>query len=167
MSGFKWKKIRTFDEFLDEFERYVNEYFTKNVILTNRVNLKELDGGDVLFFEVSTPSIDIILKIFVPDRVIMDSYFTDGWAGGPNRIYDDWNGLILTEEQFSRFLGLARKMVDYYNQNKGEFQKARSEAFMNLIVGTKGKVIDALEEALGEETATLLIAKELGVLKED
>jgi hypothetical protein len=131
------------------------------------VKLEELDGGDILLFEVSTPAIDIILKIFTPDRVIMDSYFTDGWAGGPNHIYDDWNGLILTEEKFNRFISIAKRMVEYYDRNRGEFQKARSEAFINLIAGTQGKVLDALEEALGEEKTALVVANELGVLKRD
>lgn len=162
--AFEWGKVESFDDFINWFEHYVNDYFTKNIILTNRVVLDVFDGGDVLRFEVSTPSIDIILKIFVPDRVIMDSYFTDCWSGGPNSIFDDWNGLVLSEEQFSRFLELAEKMVCYYNKNRGEFMKARSEAFLNLVVGTKGKILDVLEDELGEDVAAAVVAKELGVI---
>ena len=86
---FEWKKIQSFDDFLDEFERHVNEYFTKKIILVNYAKLESYDNGDIILFEPSTPSIDIFLKFFVPDRVVMNSYFTDAWAGGENRIYDD------------------------------------------------------------------------------
>jgi len=165
--AFRWKKVRTFNEFLSEFERYVNEYFTKDIILVNRVKLEERHNGKTIRFEVSTPSIDIIFEISTEFRVIIESYFTDSWMGGPNHIYHDWDGQVLSEEQFERFLSLAKKMVDYYHNNSDKFGKARAEAFMNLIFGTKGKVVDALEEVLGEETATALIAHELGVFPKE
>ena len=159
--SWKWGKVESFDDFLREFEKYIDEYFTKQIILVNRVNLRWLDS-DVMLFEVSTPSIDIILKIFVPDKVIMDSYFTDCWMGGDNHIYDDWNGMVLSDEQFDKFMELANRIVKYYRDNKSEFRKARAEAFMNLIVETKGKVIDAMVDGLGEDVTAAVILNELG-----
>jgi len=73
----------------------------------------------------------------------------------------------MNEKQYRLTKTLAKKMVDYYHNNSDKFGKARAEAFMNLIFGTKGKVVDALEEVLGEETATALIAHELGVFPKE
>jgi len=157
----KWGKVESFDDFLNEFEKYIDEYFTKQIILVNRVKLRWLDS-DVMLFEVSTPAIDIILKVFVPDKVIMDSYFTDHWMGGDNYIYDDWNGMMLSDEQFNKFMELVNKIVKYYEMNKSEFKKARAEAFMNLIVETKGKIIDAMVDGLGEDIAAMTILNEMG-----
>ena len=160
----EWREFKTFDEFLDEFERYGDEYFTKNIILVNRLAIDEYDGGDIRVYWLGTPSTDVIIKIYTPDLVIMDSYINI--APGP--VYSDiWNGLVLTEEQFERFDRIFKKALNHYYRNRQEFRRARSEAFMNLIVGTKGKVIDALEEALGEDKAALVVAKELGVLEGD
>ncbi len=165
MVAHEWKKFETFDEFLDEFERYVNEYFTKNIILVNQLKMEKYDGGDVIQFALDTPSTDIWLRIFVPDRVIIDSYINI--PASDILIADDWNGMVLSEEQYSRFLRIFMKAHDYYIGNKEEFKKARAEAFMNLIVGTKGRIIDAMEKELGKETTALVIAKELGVLPKE
>jgi len=165
--SYKWREFKTFDEFLDEFERYVDEYFTKNIILVNRLAIDEYDGGDIRVYWLGTPSTDVILKVFVPDRVIMDSYIAgiseNGWLSRA----DDWNGLVLTEEQFKRFDRIFRKALNYYHHNRHEFKKARSEAFMNLVFGTGGKILNVLEEALGEDKAALVVAKEFGVLERD
>ena len=161
--AWKWGKVETFDDFLNEFEKYLREYFTKQIILVNRVKMSEYDDGNIIRFEVSTPSIDIILQIYVPDRVIMESYFTDCWMGGDNHIYNDWNGLVLTEEQFNRFMRLAKWMIEYYEGNRNEFKKARAEAFMNLITATKGKIIEKMVDDLGEDVATAIVLNELGV----
>ena len=162
--SYKWREFKTFDEFLDEFERYVDEYFTKNIILVNRLAIDKYDGGDIRVYWLGTPSTDVIIKIYIPDLVIMDSYISI--ATGPHN-KDGWNGLVLTEDQFERFDRIFKKALNHYHRNRREFQKARSEAFMNLIVGTEGKILNVLEEALGEDKAALVVAKELGVLESD
>lgn len=164
--AFYLKEFRTFDEFLGEFERYVDKYFTKDIILVNRLAIDSYDGGDILVYWLGTPSTDVIIKIFTPDRVIMSSHISgiseDGWLSHIN----DWNGLVLTRKQFEGFDRAFKKALDYYRHNCQEFKIARSKAFVNLIVGTKGKILDALEEALGRDKATAVVARELGVLKE-
>ena len=167
MEEFRWKEFETFDEFLDEFERYVDEYFTKRIILVNRIAIDSYDGGDILAYWLGTPSTDVVIKIFVPDRVVMDSYVSGLGEEEPWLSHaDDWNGLVLTKEQFERFDRIFKKALNHYLCNKEEFDRGRSEVFMNLIVGTKGKIIDVLEEALGKDRTTALVAKELGVIKE-
>ena len=160
----EWGGFKTFDEFLDEFERYIDEYFTKNIILVNRLAIGLYDGGDIATYWLGTPSTDVIIKIYMPDLVIMDSYISI--AAGPHH-KGDWNGLVLTKEQFERFNRVFTKALNHYHRNRQEFRRARSEAFMNLIVGTEGKILDALVEALGEDKAALVVAKELGVLERD
>jgi len=145
----KWGNFgKSFDGFLSEFGRYIREYYTKNYILTNYMKL--IENEDFLLYQLSTPSIDILIKIFKPDRVIMDSYFTDAWMGGENHIFNDWNGMVLTEEQYQKFVSLAREIYEYYEKNRFEFEKARAEAFANLVIATKGKALEVFVDALSK-----------------
>jgi len=146
----KWKNFgKSFDEFLSEFERYIREYYTKNIILTNYMKL--IENEDFILYQLSAPSIDILIKISKPNRVILDSYFTDAWMGGDNHISDDWNGMVLSEEQYQKFVSLAREIYEYYTQNREEFAKAGAEVFLNLVKATDGKVIEVLVDALKEK----------------
>jgi len=141
---FEWKDIQNFDDFLSEFKRYIRTYFKKRVILTNSLKLETV--GDTVYFMLDTASTDIVVKIFKPDRVLLFIYI----VAGRNYMYGDWNGLILTEKQYRKFMNLAREVYDYYQRRRRDFSGARAEAFVNLIRATGGQAAISFIKALAD-----------------
>lgn len=58
-------------------------------------------------------------------------------------------------------MNIASKLLEYYRENYSDFRKAREEAFLNLIVGTKGKILDVLRDTIGEDATLQALANEL------
>jgi len=162
-----WKRFNDFEGFVEEFRKYVDNYFTKRIILVNRIKIDEYDNGEVLLYQLDTPSTDIWLKIYKPDLIILDSYLAMVFEDGTHdvAVHEEWNGQKISEEQFLAFDKTFRKALDYYLSHKEEFKNARSEAFINLILATKGEIIDVMEKELGRDITLQVITKELGLNK--